>query len=289
MPNSAVDTFDPQKWFKKVKPPDGQLRVEEATVSSMLLQTNPLGAHKLVEPAISIVVSAHPGVTAYNLGDKWVERQLVPGDTLLLQPGVPVNIQFDSPIEFLPISFPAGLLHRLVGDDNRTMPEPHSVNDAFLLQCAMTMRDELVGPSPNSKLFQESLLTALILHCINRYGDKRVDAPAAPTGRMDSKKLRAVLAYMRENLASNPSLTELARFARLSPFHFCHLFKHSTGMSPHRWLVNARIEHAKALLKTSQPLRSIALACGFCDQSHLTRAFRRATGMTPAAWRITAT
>lgn len=51
-------------------------------------------------------------------------------------------------------------------------------------------------------------------------------------------------------------------------------------------MVLRRCELAKELLRSSPlSLAEIALACGFADQSHFTRAFARLVGMTPGAWR----
>ncbi len=55
---------------------------------------------------------------------------------------------------------------------------------------------------------------------------------------------------------------------------------------PHRWLLQRRIDQAKALLReTAEPLAEIAIRCGFADQSHFTRTFTRAAGVSPGAWR----
>ncbi len=65
----------------------------------------------------------------------------------------------------------------------------------------------------------------------------------------------------------------------------CLLFKSSTGMTPHRWLLDARIGRAKQLLLDGDlPLAEVALETGFSEQSHLTRVFRSLVGTTPAAW-----
>jgi AraC-like DNA-binding protein len=74
--------------------------------------------------------------------------------------------------------------------------------------------------------------------------------------------------------------------AGLSAKHFARAFRQSTGVPPHRWLIEKRIERAKALLLGGGlSLAEIALACGFADQSHFTAAFRRGTGITPGAYR----
>jgi transcriptional regulator GlxA family with amidase domain len=99
-------------------------------------------------------------------------------------------------------------------------------------------------------------------------------------------QLRRAMDFMRAHLSGNISLEQLASVCDLSISYFARGFKNGTGVSPHRWLVETRIEKAKdLLLNTKMPLAEVALACGFADQCHLTRKFRRATGDTPAAWR----
>ena len=92
--------------------------------------------------------------------------------------------------------------------------------------------------------------------------------------------------FMRAHLSGNISLEELASVCDLSVSYFARGFKNGTGVSPHRWLIEMRLEKAKdLLLNTKMPLAEVAVACGFADQCHLTRKFRRATGDTPGAWR----
>jgi AraC family transcriptional regulator len=57
-------------------------------------------------------------------------------------------------------------------------------------------------------------------------------------------------------------------------------------VTPYRWLIGRRVERAKTLLGVTSPLADIALACGFADQSHMTRMFKRATGMAPRTWQL---
>jgi AraC family transcriptional regulator len=78
----------------------------------------------------------------------------------------------------------------------------------------------------------------------------------------------------------------MAGAAGLSPNHFSKLFKRSTGLSSHQYVIRQRIEKAKALLAgTNLSVAVVAQACGFSDQAHLTRHFRRLVGATPARFR----
>src|SRR4051794_36409469 len=66
---------------------------------------------------------------------------------------------------------------------------------------------------------------------------------------------------------------------------FARASSQSTGVSPHRWLVQHRIQCAKDLLRGDALLADSALRCGFADQSHFTRCFGREVGVSPGQWR----
>ncbi|GAU86924.1 helix-turn-helix transcriptional regulator [Bosea sp. BIWAKO-01] len=62
-------------------------------------------------------------------------------------------------------------------------------------------------------------------------------------------------------------------------------FRTSTGLAPFQWLPHRRVEAATDLLRQPRhSLREIALACGFFDQSHVTKVFTRIVGTSPGAW-----
>ena len=91
---------------------------------------------------------------------------------------------------------------------------------------------------------------------------------------------------LRAGLARGVSLEEVARKCHMSVSQFGRTFKKTTGQTPHRWLVQRRLERAKdLLLRSTLPLAEIALACGFSEQSHFTRTFSRLVGTSPGEWR----
>lgn len=101
--------------------------------------------------------------------------------------------------------------------------------------------------------------------------------------------LRRVTGYVEDNLARNPALTELSAVTCMNPFHFSRTFKASTGLSPHQYVIQRRVEKAKRLLvNTDLPLIEIAHLCGFSDQSHLAKHTKRLLGITPRALRLLA-
>jgi AraC family transcriptional regulator len=105
-------------------------------------------------------------------------------------------------------------------------------------------------------------------------------------GELPAFRLRRVAEYIQENLRRELPLAELSAVVHMSPYHFARLFKRSTGVSPHRYLVRHRIDEACVLLAArTASIAEIARTVGFRTPSHFTTTFRRLTGMTPSAYR----
>ena len=108
--------------------------------------------------------------------------------------------------------------------------------------------------------------------------------PRRPASR--SAWLKRAMARLQSEFAHPPSLSVLAAECGVHPVHLCAAFRSAQGCSPGEFVRRLRIEHARRLLATTPDAVSrVAFACGFSDQSHLTRQFRAATGMTPAEYR----
>jgi|SRR5882672_9600170 len=112
-------------------------------------------------------------------------------------------------------------------------------------------------------------------------------APAALVqGGLAPWQIARVKAHVEAHLESTLRMRDLAAIARLSTGHFCRAFARSFGTAPFAYVAGRRLARAQELmLTTDDPLSQIALACGLCDQSHLTRLFRRHVGTSPNAWR----
>src|SRR6266852_6440785 len=105
-------------------------------------------------------------------------------------------------------------------------------------------------------------------------------------GGLPACRLRRVAQYVQDNLHRELRLAELSDLVHMSPYHFARLFKGSSGVSPHRFLVQRRIERARALLAAQTlPIAEIARSVGFRTPSHFATTFRRVTGITPSVYR----
>ncbi|PWC33279.1 AraC family transcriptional regulator [Azospirillum sp. TSO35-2] len=120
--------------------------------------------------------------------------------------------------------------------------------------------------------------TALAL----RHGD--LTARPRPAGP-EPVAVRRAREYLDAHLDSPVELADLATAAGLSRFHLLRVFRAAVGTTPHGYLTDRRVSHAKRLLAGPLPLAEVALACGFCDQAHFNRVFKGRVGVAPGHYR----
>ena len=159
------------------------------------------------------------------------------------------------------------------------------VFDETIKHVSLSLLPALQAPDRVSRLFADHVTLAMAAHTAQTYGGmqaiaKPLKGGLAPWQEKRSKEMIA------GDLTGAAPLHEIAEACGLSVSHFSRAFRKSTGLAPHAWLLQARIESAKAMLrKRDASLSAIALACGFADRSHFTRVFTRQVGLSPGAWR----
>jgi len=100
--------------------------------------------------------------------------------------------------------------------------------------------------------------------------------------RLGAQQLQRVLDRIEAALGSELRLVELATVAGLSVSHFATLFRLTTGMSVHQYVMQQRVQRAQQLLlRGGMSVCEVALETGFAHQSHLARWMRRLHGKTP--------
>jgi AraC family transcriptional regulator len=180
---------------------------------------------------------------------------------------------------------PEAIVARLGGDIPRDAPSEPQLNfvDEGLWQLGAMLARESAQPDAYSSLACDSLVMLLLIKLFRSEESRNTPARVA---RLSPAQLRRVTEYIEAHLAERISLVELAQLVGTSQSHFCHAFKATTGLPPHRWQLDARIQRAQALLsRRRSSIIDVALATGFADQSHFTRVFRRVVGETPGNWR----
>jgi AraC family transcriptional regulator len=165
------------------------------------------------------------------------------------------------------------------------LQEREELKDTRIEHLLHALRQDWEEGSPTGSLYGEWLVNAISVCLATRYATCSLDSSASASV-MPKSRLNRVLAYVDANMEETVHLSTLAEAAGMSIYHFAKLFKASTGMSPHQYVLRRRIEHAKELLrKPGLSLSEISLRAGFSDQSHLTNVFRRFVGVTPFRFR----
>lgn len=157
--------------------------------------------------------------------------------------------------------------------------------DPLIYQMGLALKTELESGGVDSRLYAESMATALSVHLLQRYST-REQVIKVYTGGLPKYKLREAIAYINDNLDQNLSLAEIAAVVQMSAHYFASLFKQSTGLAPHQYVTKCRIETAKRLLARRElAIVEICQQVGFESQSHFTQVFRKHTATTPKAYR----
>jgi AraC family transcriptional regulator len=156
--------------------------------------------------------------------------------------------------------------------------------DPVVPRMAALVRPYLDDPKALDPLLADSFMWAFAIYVMGRYGS--LPERRLVKGGLTGWQERMAKEWIEATLPVGTNLAELAGACGVGVSRFARAFHHSTGLPPYGWLLQRRVERAKALLRASLPLAEIALACGFADQSHMTRTFKRATGMAPRTWQL---
>ena len=171
------------------------------------------------------------------------------------------------------------------GSGDVELPVKLTTPDRNIELLMTAMQADLEAGSPAGPLYGESLGNAISTYLIRRYGTS-LSRVEEYKGGLPKSRLNRVREYIGQHLDDNVSLTALAEVAGVSLYHFAKAFKQSTGATPHQYVLDRKIDHAKELLR--DPNRSVLEASsrtGFADQSHFTKIFRRLVGVTPTEFR----
>jgi AraC-like DNA-binding protein len=106
---------------------------------------------------------------------------------------------------------------------------------------------------------------------------RKAEAPVA----ISRTAVQRIKNFLTEQYTEQLTLTELAEYADLSPYHLVRSFKQTVGLTPFQFLRNYRIEKSKQELLSNKPIAAVAVEVGFYDQSHFHKHFKLVTGFTP--------
>jgi AraC family transcriptional regulator len=218
-----------------------------------------------------------------------------PGSVIVIPAGSPTWWDWHGPCDSAQVQLEPHLLTRVAAEaldldpDRVILPPVYDLSHPQLRGAMLALDAELRAGGPGGRLMAESLANVLAVHLLRHFSSS---GSADPHRRsvLAKHKLRAVLEYIHEHLDGELSLDDLAAVVHVSPYHFARLFKNSTGLPPHQYVIARRIERAKELLRDRDllSLAEVAVETGFSDQSHFTRHFKRLVGVTPRIFQASA-
>jgi AraC-like DNA-binding protein len=168
----------------------------------------------------------------------------------------------------------AHLSGRLIG---RAVDGP-AFPDRPLRQMISALHGALREPFPS--LRAESLL-ALLTDGVRAHLGERVRFARDQTAAVLLRDL------LEAHILDGISLQEAGRILHFNPSHLVRAFSREFGMSPHQYLTSRRVDEARRLILSGEPLSSVARSSGFYDQPHLARHFKRILGVSPGAFAST--
>ncbi|WP_296744267.1 AraC family transcriptional regulator [Mesorhizobium sp.] len=207
------------------------------------------------------------------------------GDLTLYNPfevhdGAPANDGFS-----YRVSYPTAALLREIASESTSLdragtptfrePIVHDPRGAALFFAVHRLWEEKCTP-----MEAEEKLLAAYVYCLSVHAGVRFPHAGSERG-----PVARIVELLSERFAERLTLDDLAAEARLSRQRLIRAFHRRTGMSPHAFLINRRVDAAKAMLRSGLDPLSVAMATGFSDQAHLTRIFKARVGVPPGAYR----
>ena len=150
------------------------------------------------------------------------------------------------------------------------------------------LEQEWESETPEGVLLARGLFLRLLVHLARRYAetDTKIQTSDAPMSSAQETTVAAAVRYMDEHFAEPLRVEQVAASVFLSPDRFTEVFARTMGRTPRDYIRHLRIEHARALLTTTDAsISDIGQQSGFGEAAYFTRAFRAATGLTPRAYR----
>ncbi|TBR38473.1 AraC family transcriptional regulator [Marinomonas agarivorans] len=211
-----------------------------------------------------------------------------PGNVIVFNPGevhdgesgIEDSLQYRMlylhPDQFMPFLNSAGIKQRV----DFQIPDTLS-DDRHLRQHILQLTD-LIADKNSSKLEQECAMYQMAEYIALRYGQ----SASANTQIHPDHCLLKAQTFIEDNISTDLSLEDISRAANLSKYHFLRLFKQHFNITPHQYILNSRLNRAKADLAAGKSLDDVVFNYGFSDLSHFNRRFKPVFGMTPKQYQL---
>jgi AraC family transcriptional regulator len=251
-----------------------------------------------IDPSsIAFAAGATEHLVAVSLGSGRITRELmgktetailVPGSVALQPCSVPMRWSWDTRLSLTLLALDPAFLLQVADEAFGLRPEEVDLvpvirkSDPVVATIVGTLSREASEAQPGNEVYAQSLAHILAVHLLRQYNRRKPPSQGAlPVATAPAAR---AIQFIQERFADDIALADIAAAARVSPYHLVRVFKQATGVSPHQYLIQVRVNNARALLMAGAGKRSVAdvaEAVGFADQSHLTRHMKRLLGVTP--------
>jgi AraC family transcriptional regulator len=213
--------------------------------------------------------------------------QISDGDIFLVPAKVSHKFSWETEIHYSSLMFDtthiSAIAHEFVDSDRVELIPHFAMRDPLIYQICLALLSELKSEGLGTRLYAESMATALWAHLLKNYSTHRLQESAHSLAK---RQLQPAIDFINDNLDQDLKLAEIAAVVNMSQFYFARMFKQLMGIAPHQYVVGRRMERSQQLLTKSQlSVAEVALRVGFSNQSHFTAQFRKATGTTPKGYR----
>jgi AraC family transcriptional regulator len=158
------------------------------------------------------------------------------------------------------------------------------VPDATIAILGMSLLPAFERPDEANHLFVDHVTCAAAIHILRAYGVGKA-ASKHLGNRLSPWQLQRAKDVLMADLSGDVSVAQLAAECGLSISKYTKGFALSTGLPPHKWLLEQRVHRSMCMLRDRDvPFDEIAMACGFFDARHFVRVFTRMVGTHPRTW-----
>ncbi|QOZ51733.1 AraC family transcriptional regulator [Bradyrhizobium sp. CCBAU 53338] len=248
--------------------------------------------HDVVEPMTDHVIMTYPtGVQRLERrnGKSLAIGTARSGVVTIIPAGSSSRWDIPGFVDVIQLYLPQAALARIASE--ASMPAPGDLlertghPDPVVSGLLMSAADVLEGNAALDHLFRQQLTDVLATRILAEHTGQSSTFELV-VGGLSPHALRRAIERLRSDCDTDVSLAVLASDAGLSRFHFCRAFKESTGLSPHAWLRQQRLDQAMNMLRDSDAsIAAIAAQLGYASQTAFAAAFKKLTGETPSDWR----
>ena len=197
----------------------------------------------------------------------------------IIPDGEPNNTAWTHPAHSAIVTIDPTDLNNQYGIDI-TLKQRRCMDDAVASQFAHALLAELRQENFAGKIYGDMLVLLLNTHLVNNHSTSSIKY--FQKGKLSVKQLAAVIDYCDHHLDTRLSLEELSGVTHLSRYRFAHLFKNTTGLSPHQYILKRKTERAIQLLASGKhSLTQVTYMLGHTDQAHFCKSFKAITGVSP--------